>query len=59
MPAAAAEIAPLPLAALVLAGFVVGICGHLYGSRTAIATGIGLIMLGTLALPLAMYAAER
>jgi hypothetical protein len=58
MLAAAAEISPAPLAALVLAGFLVGTCGHVYGSRTAIVTGIGLIMLGTLALPLAMYWAE-
>jgi hypothetical protein len=58
MLAAAAGISPLPLAALVVAGFAVGICGHVYGSKTAIATGIGLIMLGTLVLPLAMYAAD-
>jgi hypothetical protein len=53
------ELSPLPLAALVLLGFAVGICGHVYGSRTAIVTGIGLIMLGTLVLPLALYAAGR
>jgi hypothetical protein len=56
---AASEPSPLPLAVLVLAGFLVGIAGHVYGSKTAIASGIGLIMLGTVALPIAFYLTDR
>jgi biotin transporter BioY len=50
---------PLPLAALVVLGFVVGIAGHLYGSKTAILTGIGLILLGSIGLPVALYLTDR
>ena len=50
---------PLPLALLVIAGFVVGGLGHLYRSKTAIATGIGLVLLGTVALPVAYYLSDR
>jgi hypothetical protein len=50
---------PLPLAALVILGFVVGIAGHLYGSKTAILTGIGLILLGSIVLPVALYLSDR
>jgi hypothetical protein len=57
--AALAEPSPLPLAALVILGFLVGIAGHVYGSKTAIAGGIGLIMLGTVALPIAFYLTDR
>jgi hypothetical protein len=56
---AAAGLSPLPLLALVAAGFLVGIGGHVYGSRTAIATGIGLIFLGVLALPFGVYLGDR
>ena len=37
---------PLPFIALMGLGFVVGAAGHLYKSRTAVATGIGMIYLG-------------
>ena len=50
---------PLPLAVLVVLGFLVGIAGHLYGSRTAILTGIGLILLGSIGLPVALYISDR
>jgi biotin transporter BioY len=50
---------PLPLAALVVLGFVVGIAGHLYGSKAAIITGIGLVMLGSVGLPVVLYLSER
>jgi biotin transporter BioY len=50
---------PLPLAALVVLGFLVGIAGHLYGSKTAIITGIGLIMLGSIGLPVLLYVSDR
>ena len=36
---------PLPIALLILLGFVVGAAGHLYKSPVTIATGIGLILL--------------
>jgi hypothetical protein len=50
---------PLPLAALVVLGFLVGIGGHLYQSKTAILTGIGLILLGSIGLPVALYLSDR
>ena len=46
---------PLPFIALMGLGFVVGVAGHVYGSRTAIATGIAMIFLATLLLPLGLY----
>ena len=55
----AVEHDPLPLAALVVLGFLVGIAGHLYGSKTAIITGIGLIMLGSIGLPVLLYVSDR
>jgi hypothetical protein len=53
------EPSALPLAILVLAGFLVGAGGHVYGSKAAIATGIGLILLGTLGVPLALFLSDR
>jgi biotin transporter BioY len=50
---------PLPLAALVVLGFLVGIAGHIYGSKTTILTGIGLILLGSIGLPVALYLSDR
>jgi hypothetical protein len=49
---------PLPFIALMALGFVVGVTGHVYGSRPMVATGIGLIFIATLLLPLALYATE-
>jgi hypothetical protein len=49
---------PLPFIALMALGFVVGVAGHVYGSRLTVATGIGLIFIATVLLPLALYAAE-
>jgi hypothetical protein len=43
---------PWPFIALMLAGFVIGIFGHLSRTKALIALGIGLIFLGTLVLPL-------
>jgi hypothetical protein len=45
---------PLPFIALMGLGFVVGIAGHLYKSRTAVAAGIGIIFVATL-VPLGLY----
>ena len=50
---------PLPLVALVVLGFVVGTVGHVYGSKTGIITGIGLILLGSIGLPIALYLSDR
>lgn len=43
---------PTPYIALMLAGFAVGIVGHLSGARWLVAAGIVLIGLGALLLPL-------
>jgi hypothetical protein len=49
------EPSPIPFIALMALGFAIGAAGHLYESRTAVATGIALIFLATLLLPLAIY----
>jgi hypothetical protein len=50
---------PLPFVALMGLGFVIGVAGHIYRSRTAIATGIGMIFVATLLLPLGLYLSDR
>ena len=59
MPLAAFDPSPTPFVVLMAVGFVVGGIGHLYESKTMIATGIGLIFLATLGLPLAIYLSDR
>jgi hypothetical protein len=49
---------PVPFIVLMTIGFVVGVVGHVYHSRPLIATGIGLVLIATLLLPLAIYAGE-
>jgi hypothetical protein len=49
---------PVPFIALMALGFVVGVTGHVYGSRPLIATGIAMIFIATLLLPLALYVTE-
>ena len=44
---------PTPYLVLMLAGFAVGILGHLAGLRWLVAAGVALIALGALLLPLA------
>ena len=39
-------------------GFLVGVVGHVYRSRPLVATGIGLVFIATLLLPLAIDASE-
>jgi hypothetical protein len=56
---AAFEPSPLPFIALMALGFLIGIGGHVYKSRTAIATGIGMIFTATLLLPLGLYLSDR
>ena len=43
---------PWPFIGLMLAGFVIGIAGHITKLKVLVALGIGLIFLGTLVLPL-------
>lgn len=43
---------PTPYIALMLAGFAVGILGHLAGARWLVAAGVVLIAFGALLLPL-------
>jgi hypothetical protein len=45
---------PGPYIALMLAGFVIGILGHLSRARWLVATGIFLIFLGAFLFPLAV-----
>jgi hypothetical protein len=47
-----------PYIALVLAGFAVGILGHLSSSRRLVAVGVALIVAGALLLPLALRLTE-
>ena len=49
---------PKPFIAMMLFGFAVGIAGHVIKSRTAVALGIGLIVVGTLVLPLGVFLAK-
>ena len=58
MPSLAFSPSPVPFVALMALGFLVGVAGHIYGSRPLIATGIGLIFIATLLLPLAIYASD-
>ena len=55
---AAFDPSPVPFIVLMALGFLVGVGGHVYKSRAAIATGIGLIFIATLLLPLALYATD-
>ena len=45
------RIEPEAFLALLIAGFVVGTFGHIYKSKTVIATGILMIFLATVGLP--------
>jgi hypothetical protein len=50
---------PLPFIALMGLGFVIGVAGHVYKSRTAVVTGIGMIFVATLLLPVGIYLGDR
>ena len=47
-----------PYLYLMLAGFVVGIAGHLFRLKTLIGAGIAMIALATLLLPLALVLSQ-
>ena len=55
MPLAAFDPSPAPFIAVMALGFLIGGFGHVYKSQLAVATGIGLIFLATLGLPLLLY----
>jgi hypothetical protein len=55
---AAFSPSPVPFIVLMTLGFLIGVTGHVYRSRALVATGIGLIFIATLLLPLALYATE-
>ena len=44
-----------PLIALAIGGFILGVLGHLFSSRTAIITGIALVFMAVLIFPIALY----
>ena len=43
---------PTPFVLMMVAGFVIGVAGHVMRSRSTVALGIGLIFLATFLLPL-------
>ncbi len=45
---------PNPFIALMLAGFAIGVFGHLYGSRLIVGIGIAIVFVATLVIPLAL-----
>jgi hypothetical protein len=53
------ESDPLPYIVLMGIGFLVGVTGHVYKSKTVIATGIGMIFVATLLLPLGVYLSDN
>jgi hypothetical protein len=59
VPLAAFDPSPVPFIVLMGAGFFIGTVGHVYKSKTLIATGIGLIFMATLGLPLGLYLSDR
>ena len=59
VPLAAFDPSPVPFVILMAVGFLVGGVGQVYKSKTLIATGIGLIFMATLGLPLGLYLSDR
>ena len=47
------DTSPLPFAALMVVGFLLGAAGHVYKSPVMVGLGIFLVFLATLLLPLA------
>ena len=48
-----------PYIVIALAGFALGVLGHLAGSRLLVGVGIALVCLGALLLPLALNLTEE
>ena len=59
MTLAAFDPSPTPFVVLMAVGFLVGAGGQVYKSKTLIATGIGLIFMATLGMPLGLYLSDR
>ena len=53
LPSAALPLSPGAYIAVVLVGFAIGTCGHLFKLRWLVGVGIALIVLGALLLPFA------
>ena len=49
---------PRPYVAMMVAGFVIGVVGHIVRSKALIVLGIGLVFLATFLLPLAANVAK-
>ena len=43
---------PEPFIALIIAGFVIGTLGHIFKSKTMVATGIVMVFMATVGIPL-------
>jgi hypothetical protein len=56
---AAFSPSPTPFLVLMLVGFLVGTAGHVLRSKATIVTGIGMILLATVLLPLGLYVTGR
>ena len=52
------ELSPMPFITIILLGFLIGGLGHMFRSKTMVATGILMIVLATVLLPL-YYAVTR
>ena len=60
VPLAAFDPSPVPFVVLMAVGLPASAAiGHVYKSKTLIATGIGLIFMATLGLPLGIYLSDR
>ena len=44
-----------PLIALAVGGFVLGVLGHLFGSKTMVVTGIVLVCVALVVFPIVLY----
>jgi hypothetical protein len=55
-PLAAFDPSPEPFIALMALGFLVGVTGHVYKRNWLVATGIAMVFMATILLPLLLYA---
>lgn len=56
---AASDVSAAPIAALIAAGVIVGVGGHLAGSRKIAATGIAILFAATALMVVGAYAAYQ
>ena len=59
LPDPSARTDPGPYIALFRIGFLLGVFGHLFRSKTMVATGVALIVMATIVLPLIAFSGER